>query len=564
MQKRFLRYLLSVSLLTLVLACVATTCMYYVVFIQRAKSDLIYITKNTAEALNRMSNDTSYLQHIAQHAHDIRITLINPDGDVVFESTEHTRMLPTHKDRPEFLGATKDATISVERFSHTLDKDLYYVSQKLDNGCVLRISQQVDSLMSAYIATLPVGVAISIAVFILAVLVSRYITKKTFEPLNARGNDVCHIDTHAFPEIAPFIQRIQKQNDLIQKNMLNIKRERDTIAAILKNMREALIIIDEHMRLLSINNAARAVFDVAQKDGMCAIEDILDNKPLVALVRETLQGKAAETVFSRKGKTYKTYINPVFEEGRVRGAVVLFIDETQEIEAKRLREEFSANVSHELKTPLTSICGFSELLSCNMVEESKKAEVFQLIHKDATRLMHLIEDIMKISGLEREQGYSKELVSLKEILDDIMRAHSSFIEEKDIHTSVLGDGTLYENKTMVWELFSNLISNAVKYNKEHGMIEIVITQQEKTYEIVVKDTGIGIAPSDLSRIFERFYRADKSRSQTVEGTGLGLSIVKHIVEAMHGTLDVSSQLDVGTTFTVRLIRSHTPAKTKLP
>lgn len=564
MQKRFLRYLLCVSFLTLALSVVATTCFYYFVFINREKNDLVYITKNTGEALNHTQEDDAYLQNIAQKSLDIRITLIDPDGNVRFDSVEDADTLPSHKDRPEFLRATTSTTIAIERFSHTLSKDLYYVSQRLENGYVLRLSRETDSFFGAFMATIPIDIAIFISIFALAVLVSTRLTTKTFEKLNTEKANLSEIDTTEFPEIRPFIQRIQTQNELIQKSLHKIKRERDTITAILQHMREPLIIIDEHTQSLSINNAARAMFNIRQDESLPTIENILDNKPLVALVRETLQGTGAETVFAHEGRTYKTFISPVFEEGSVRGAVVLFIDETQEIEAKRLREEFSANVSHELKTPLTSICGFSELLSCNMVEESQKPEVFRLIYKDATRLLNLVEDIMKISGLERAQGYSKECISLKDVIDDVLRAQKPLIEEKQLHVYTTGDAELFENKTMVWELFSNLINNGIKYNKDHGSLEIHITKQDKTYEIVVKDTGVGIAPTDLDRIFERFYRADKSRSQRIEGTGLGLSIVKHIVEAMHGTIEVSSKLQVGTTFTLHLIPSHKPAKIELP
>lgn len=556
MQKRFLRYLLLISLLTLVVSAVATTSLYYITFVNQAKADLSQITHTTAQVLNHVDNDTAYLHTVTQDSLNYRISLINPQGDVVFDSAKNIHSLNSHKDRPEFIGALEHNSTSVERFSHTLAKDLYYVSQKLDNGYVLRISREMDSLIGTFIGTIPIDIAISITIFIIALLVSMRLATTMFAPLNNHHEDLTHIDTDSFPEIKPFITRIKNQNELIKTNLLNISRERDTMNTILKNMKEALIIVDNDLHILSINNAALKMFNVTPEQASQDLTKLVSNKALLALTQGSLHGTSTETVFSLHSKSYKTYINPVFEENSIKGVVMLFIDETEEIQAKHLREEFSSNVSHELKTPLTSICGFSELLACGMVEESSKNEFYQLIYKDSKRLLNLVEDIMKISGLEQEQISGKEPIMLREIIDDIIQAHETLITSKHIHISVSGNGEIYENKTMIWELFSNLISNALKYNKNNGSLEITITTQPETYEIIIKDTGIGIANDDINRIFERFYRADKSRSQTIEGTGLGLSIVKHIIQTIHGSLDVTSQINKGTAFTLALNKPH--------
>ncbi|WP_246829965.1 cell wall metabolism sensor histidine kinase WalK [Peptoniphilus sp. HMSC062D09] len=259
-----------------------------------------------------------------------------------------------------------------------------------------------------------------------------------------------------------------------------------------------------------------------------------------------------ESITNIGDREFKFYVNPVFEDKKVRGVVILFIDETEEIRALRLREEFSSNVSHELKTPLTSICGFSELLVNGMVDDDNKEEFYKLIYDDSKRLLNLIEDIMKISGLESEEAFSREEIKLNELIRDILRAQRNLIDEKNIAVSLEGDGLVYENKTMMWELFANIINNGLKYNKDGGKLDIKISEDEKNYEVSIVDTGIGIPSKDLARIFERFYRVDKSRSRKIGGTGLGLSIVKHVLQSIDGKLEISSKLGMGTSFKIIL------------
>ena len=263
-------------------------------------------------------------------------------------------------------------------------------------------------------------------------------------------------------------------------------------------------------------------------------------------------GKSIEAITRIGDRDYKCYVNPVYEDKRVRGLLILFIDETEEIRALRLREEFSSNVSHELKTPLTSISGFSELLVNNLVEDKDKEAFYKLIYDDSKRLLSLVEDIMKISGLENAGDYDKEEVDLREIISEILKGYENLIEEKNLEVNFEGRGTVFENRTMIWELFSNLINNGLKYNKEGGRLDIKISEEERAYKIIIADTGIGIPQEDLARVFERFYRVDKSRSRRVGGTGLGLSIVKHILQNIGGKVKISSQLGQGTSFELLL------------
>lgn len=552
MKRRFFRYLMGISLLTLFLSTIASMFIYYSVYVDRSNKDLSNIVIAMGETLNKIDDDENYLDDVARKKRDFRITLIKEDGDVVYDSSQDAKFLPTHKDRPEVIKAQKNGFAKIERYSNTLSKDLYYVSLRLEDGKVLRVSREMDNLLGAFRKVFPIDILMSLLVFAIATVVSRRLTKKTFEPLNNLNEDLLTIDTDMFPEISPFINKINKQNKTIKDNYREISRERDTIETILKNMKESLIIIDENKNLLSVNNSARELFNSKRDLIGENILNLIRDEDLLKLIDDALMGSSVESITNIGDREFKFYVNPVFEDKKVRGVVILFIDETEEIRALRLREEFSSNVSHELKTPLTSICGFSELLVNGMVDDANKEEFYKLIYDDSKRLLNLIEDIMKISGLESEEAFSREEIKLKELIKDILRAQRNLIDEKNIAVSLDGDGLVYENKTMMWELFANIINNGLKYNKDGGKLDIKISEDEKHYEVLIVDTGIGIPSKDLARIFERFYRVDKSRSRKIGGTGLGLSIVKHVLQSIDGKLEISSKLGMGTSFKVIL------------
>lgn len=543
---------MGISLLTLFLSTIASMFIYYSVYVDRSNKDLSNIVIAMGETLNKIDDDENYLDDVARKKRDFRITLIKEDGDVVYDSSQDAKFLPTHKDRPEVIKAQKNGFAKIERYSNTLSKDLYYVSLRLEDGNILRVSREMDNLLGAFRKVFPIDILMSLLVFAIATVVSRRLTKKTFEPLNNLNEDLLTIDTDMFPEISPFINKINKQNMTIKDNYREISRERDTIETILKNMKESLIIIDENKNLLSVNNSARELFNSKRDLIGENILNLIRDEDLLKLIDDALMGSSVESITNIGDREFKFYVNPVFEDKKVRGVVILFIDETEEIRALRLREEFSSNVSHELKTPLTSICGFSELLVNGMVDDANKEEFYKLIYDDSKRLLNLIEDIMKISGLESEEAFSREEIKLNELIKDILRAQRNLIDEKNIAVSLEGHGLVYENKTMMWELFANIINNGLKYNKDGGKLDIKISEDEKHYEVLIVDTGIGIPSKDLARIFERFYRVDKSRSRKIGGTGLGLSIVKHVLQSIDGKLEISSKLGMGTSFKVIL------------
>lgn len=555
MKKRFFRYLLGIALLTLFLSTVASMFVFYSGYAKRSNEDLRNIVMTMGESLNKYEDDITYLEGLTNKKLDFRITLIREDGEVLYDSKKDSNLLPSHKDRPEVIEAKKLGYAQVERYSNTLSKDLYYVSLRLDDGNMIRISREMDNLIGAFTKVLPLDILMSLVIFIVAAFVSSSLTKKTFDPLNNLEEDLINIDTNIFPEISPFINRIKNQKLTIDENYKEIARERDTINTILKNMRESLVIVDENKNLLTVNDSAREIFNSKRDILGENIINLIRDEEILKMADEALEGKSTEAITRIGNRDYKCYVNPVFEDKRVRGLLILFIDETEEIRALRLREEFSSNVSHELKTPLTSISGFSELLVNNLVEDKDKEGFYKLIYNDSKRLLSLVEDIMKISGLENAGDYDKEEVDLREIISEILKGYEGLIEEKNIKVNFEGDGSLFENRTMIWELFSNLINNGLKYNKEGGRLDIKISEEEENYKVHIADTGIGIPQEDLARIFERFYRVDKSRSRRVGGTGLGLSIVKHILQNIDGKVKIYSQLGQGTTFELLLKKS---------
>lgn len=552
MKKRFFRYLLGISLLTLFLSTIASMFIYYSVYAKRSNEDLRNIVITMGETLNKVEDDKNYLESLAKKRMDFRITLIQEDGEVLYDSKKDVRFLPSHKDRPEVIKAKKLGYAQVERYSNTLSKDLYYVSLRLDDGNMIRISREMDNLIGAFTKVLPFDILMSLLVFLIATVVSQKLTKKTFDPLNNLEEDLLNVDTNKLPEISPFINKIKKQNMTIEESYKEIARERDTINTILKNMKESLIIVDENKNLLTVNDSAREIFNSKRDILGENIINLIRDENILNMADEALKGKSCEAITKIGDREYKCYVNPVFEDKKVRGLLILFIDETEEIKATRLREEFSSNVSHELKTPLTSISGFSELLLNDLVEDKDKEGFYKLIYDDSKRLLSLVEDIMKISGLEHAGDFDKEEIDLKELIAEIIKGYKSLIEEKNIYVNLEGSGSVFENRTMIWELFSNLINNGIKYNKDSGRLDIKISEDANTCKIIIKDTGIGIPQEDLARIFERFYRVDKSRSRKVGGTGLGLSIVKHVIQNIGGKIKISSELGEGTSFEILL------------
>lgn len=567
MKKRIFKHLFLLSLLTLVLSAVSSMFIYYHFYKEQSQRDLYQMAKVMEASMGDKQEEDAlaYLGKVSREKKDFRITYIAPDGKVLFDSSRDERQMDNHNTRPEIIQARKSGYSTTTRFSDTLSKDNYYFSYAFSDGHVLRLSRQVDNIFGAFLKVLPLDILISFLILIWGLVMSHEFTKKMLRPLNELDSDLSNFDVNEFPEISPFIHKINLQNQTIQKNLTEIRRERDTLNTILENMREGLVIIDEQKNLLSVNASAKNIFHQEQSFHGKNILHLIRNQEIIRQIEETLTGKSREQIYPVDGRELKVYINPVYETGKVCGAILLFIDETEELRAARLREEFSSNVSHELKTPLTSICGFSELLKNGMVDsEESKQEFYQFIYQDSKRLLSLIEDIIKLSGLEMSREYGKERVSLRELISDIYEQYGLWIEERQLEVTLEGEGVVFENKTLLWELFTNLINNAIKYNVEKGKIEVKIWEEEKGVLVTVSDTGIGIPARDLHRIFERFYRVDKSRSKKFGGTGLGLSIVKHILYNIQGTITVDSREHRGTTFRVQLRKPMEEKEEYLP
>ncbi len=557
MQKRVFKYLVLLSLLVLFLSTIASLFIYYDRYTETVKEELFKLGNILQVSMEESRDELQFLEDISKKNKTFRITYIDPDGDVLFDTAENPKFLPKHDDRPEIKDAKKFGFADYVRFSQTLGKNSYYVSFLLHDDYVLRISKETDSILGSFVRIFPAILLIAFVIFLIGLMVARKFTHITLSPINDLNEDLTNVDTDKFPEISPFINRISNQNQIIQESLKQIQREKDTIETILSNMKEALIIVDENKTFLSVNKSALKFFGGSENVIGKNILFLIRNEKILNLLNKALNGQNSHEIIDIENRNFKVYVNPVLEDGRVKGVVMLFIDETNELRALKLRDEFSSNVSHELKTPLTSICGFSELLAKGMVNDDKSRQEFnELIYRDSKRLLNLIEDIMKISGIDKLETDSREKIDLRFLMEQILKSEEGNILAKKLTTNVIGQANIFENKTMIWELFSNLISNGVKYNKDKGQLDINISENDKYIFVDVSDTGIGIPNSEIERIFERFYRVDKSRSKKIEGTGLGLSIVKHILSNLDGEIEIKSKPGLGSKFTVKLLKNR--------
>lgn len=553
MKKRIFRRLCIIALLTLVLSTISSLTIYYNFYRVQSERDLSSLGELIKINLEEIDNDLKYLEDIKKVDPQIRIGYFNSKGEALFDSKNDIRSLTNHKDRPEFVDAKKYGMGVKNRYSDTLSKSTYNIAYKLDNGNIFRISREKENIFGAFLKVLPMDILLSIVIFIFAIILSRYATRKILQPLNENNEDLESIDLNEIPEITPFIRKIKNQNKTIKKQLLEMEENQDTISAILESMTEGIVIIDKNRKILLINETT-SEYLVSNKN--LVGRDVLEltrNQKLLNSIKDAFEGKSSEGILEIKNRSIKYILNSIYTRDKLTGVIILLIDETKEKRNEKIRSEFSANVSHELKTPLTSICGFSELLKNNMVtKESDKNEFINRIYEESKRLLVLIDDIIKISSLEDNRCINKIEVDLEKVVESVIQNNLESAEKRNIHLEKNGSASIRANETMMWELITNIVENAIKYNRDHGFVKINITKFKDYIEMRFEDSGIGISKKDQERIFERFYRVDKSRSKKSGGTGLGLSIVKHIVISHNGEIKIESKENIGTTITVKL------------
>ena len=478
-----------------------------------------------------------------------RITLIGADGTVLEDTSANPAEMDNHADREEVKDALLKGSGTSVRYSKTLTEKTVYYARRMENGNVLRISTTQYTVMTVVLGLLQPLIYVLVLALILSFALSSRVSKSVIKPINEI--DLDHPEnSDAYEELTPLLHRILNQQKTIKKQLNEAKKHRDEFKLITENMSEGFLITDRDGRLLSCNSAALKLLDADENDG--TVLSLNRTGDFRKTVHAALSGERAENTMTHGENTYNLIANPVFEGDKTIGAVIVIIDVTESRRRELIRREFTANVSHELKTPLTSISGFAELLSAGGVPEDTVTDFAKTIYTEAQRLISLVSDIIKISELdEKSVCYEKENVNITELSRDVARRLKMSADKKNVKIGISGeDISVYGVRKILDEMIFNLCDNAVKYNKEGGTVEIRVKKEDGKTVLSVRDTGIGIAPSQQSRVFERFYRVDKSRSKAEGGTGLGLSIVKHGAMYHSAEIKLTSTPGEGTEVTV--------------
>lgn len=480
-----------------------------------------------------------------------RITVVDAVGNVLYDSYEDAAEMENHASRPEIAQAMKEGRGSASRYSTTYAKRSYYAAVRLDNGQILRVGDTIDSVYG----TLFPGVFMLLLPLVLLLILSFYLidrtTKRMMEPLEAI--DLDHpLENVAYDELVPFLRRIADQNEALKEQVQERNKQQQEYVAITENMKDGLIVTNRH-HVLSINRAAQRIFEIKPEE--CMGQNIIvvnRNQKLKEVVDGALAGKDMVKHMTIDDVTYELHGNPVIQDGTNTGVVIFIMDVTQKKQLENMRQEFSANVSHELKTPLMSISGYAELLKDGIVRPEDQKEFAGRIYQEAARLTTLVQDIIRLSKLDDENlELEKETIDLFEMSKEIIETLQPAAKKRHISVSYQGKRlSISGMPQIIYEMLYNVCDNAIHYNKDEGTVVITTEKTEEGICWSVADTGIGIPLAEQERIFERFYRVDKSHSRATGGTGLGLSIVKHGAELHGARVRVDSAPDQGTTITI--------------
>ena len=479
-----------------------------------------------------------------------RLTWIAPSGEVLFDSQADESSMENHAQREEVRQALETGEGQSSRYSSTLLEKTSYYAKKLADGSILRISISRATAGVLVMGMLQPMLVVLAAALILALVLAKRISARIVAPLNRLDLEK-PLENDTYEELSPLLTRINQQRRQIDAQMRTLQQKKDEFAQITASMNEGLVLMNEKGTVLSINPAARALFH-AEPD--CVGRDFLTverSHEISCAIRRALEEGHAELRVERGGHEYQLDISRIESEGTVIGAVLLAFDVTEQAFAERNRREFTANVSHELKTPLQSIMGSAELIENGLVKQEDMPRFVGHIRTEAARLVTLIEDIIRLSQLDEGGELPFEPVDLKKLAEEASASLASAAAEKQVTIRVHGDDRQITTvRRLASEIIYNLCDNAVKYNREGGSVDVTIDGTAHGAVVTVQDTGIGIPPEHQSRVFERFYRVDKSHSRQSGGTGLGLSIVKHAVQYLGGRIELESQPGKGTTMRV--------------
>ena len=514
---------------------------------QELENEMTYVEQGLA------AGGEAFLAGLLEEDSSTRVTLIDADGTVLFDTDASPSEMDNHSDREEVQEALETGSGESVRYSRTLSERTVYYAVLTEDSTVLRISATQITVLALIGSMLqPILMVVAVAV-VLSGILSWYTSKRIVEPLNQVDLEHPLDADEVYDELAPFLTRIERQNRQIRKQMQELKEQQEEFDTITYQMDEGLIILDHKGNILSINRRGEEIFGVDQS---CVGQHCIAlgrSVKVINVLNQCLNGISAQEEFALKDREYSILATPVSVDDKKRGAVVLLLDITQSHQAEQLRREFTANVSHELKTPLTSISGYAELMQSGLVRQEDMIPFARKIYQEATRLIQLVQDILRLSQLdEGDTSVQQEPVELLNLSKQVVGRLEPTACQCGVRLEVKGyPCTISGYAQVLDEMVFNLVENAIKYNRPNGTVTVTVQEEDGCPVITVADTGIGIPPEHQSRVFERFYRVDKSHSKSTGGTGLGLSIVKHGAILHDAKLTLNSQVNVGTTIRIR-------------
>lgn len=559
MQKKLYKVMTILVSCTVLFFLLVAGSLGYSTYQRFTKNELKSASKLVAAGNNKPSEMADILERSVEY--DVRVTFIDAQGNVKYDSEADPAKMENHSDREEFKEATAKGEGESTRFSKTLGYTTYYYAIKY-NGGVLRFSTDKENLAGVFLAVIPMLVVFAGGIIFITTIISIKLSESMIKPINSlvkqldlRNENIGQFET-PYEELEPIIKNADVLMGRIHKNMNKIKAEREKISLITENMVEGMILLDEDMTVLSVNKSALKIlgnsFDPTEHT---KIDHMTNDQQIIGLLEEAKESGAANGIITEKSRFYRTFANKVYSENTLDfGIIIFFVDVTEEIQSEQIRRDFSANVSHELKTPLTTIKGFGELLENGIFTKEEDVKKYGgMIYRESERLLYLINDIIRLSQIEEQEHVLNDKIDLLKTAHDVEEILRHKADNREVTMTIEGEPVqIYGNQSYITELFLNLMDNAIKYNHEGGSLKVTVGIEDGKAVAVFSDTGIGISDEHQSRIFERFYRVDKSRSKKIGGTGLGLSIVKHIVAYHSGEIQLESELEKGTTITVKL------------
>lgn len=535
-------FIASVSVL-LVTLLIITGCLssYFNIIQQRELRDELEIAAKATEQLG-----LSYLNELKSKRY--RLTWIDSEGKIIYDSDADISQMENHMDREEVREALLGGFGSSSRYSSTLTEKTLYEAVALKDGSVLRISiGQATSLVLVFGMIQPIIVIFLLAAVLSFILATR-MAKNVVEPFNHL--DLEHpMENDTYEELSPLLHRIYTLHKQIDSQIRELQWKKDEFEQIISQMQEGLILLDDKDTILSINAAAKKIFDIKSCYMGADFLTIDHSTELSDALKNAKASGHCEIRINRGKKEYQINISRTESKDHILGSVLLAFDITDQADSERMRQEFTANVSHELKTPLQSIMGSAELIENGLMKPEDAPKFARSIRRESSRLVDLIDDIIRLSQLDEGASMPFEQVELSDVAQEVFLILQDSAELKGISFSLVGGGAVWGVKRLIFEMLFNLCDNAVKYNKDNGSVNVSIQQEKDKTILSVSDTGIGIPEDMQSRVFERFFRVDKSHSKQSGGTGLGLSIVKHVVKYHNGSIQLESTEGKGTTIT---------------